>query len=356
MSNEVIKPAAKGNLKPLSRLLASLPLGYALYESKRLINGRPEETDPKKRALATFQNVGGAGLAFDLYQGLNPPNSKYTPTDRRVSMALGTFGGPTLGLAAQTAGAVSDLVQRKTTPSDPSRLDGRVTIAKNDKTYTDASQAARLGLSQIPIIGGPIKNRVLPYKAQANADAGYADSPKPSHGSPFEALGQVFDKLTGKKAVSADSLTPDQAIAKVKADNKTAQVNYKATLSKSDYQLSTLNKQERQSLIDQKVVTADKFKGLDNYTAAQKLKLGLTSPKAADPNYTSPAAEYKAMQTAYDTKIKNGSYNSDAQRIKAENSLQTAKIGSTYDKSTRDLYGLTKQEAYTYLSGKFWHS
>ncbi len=374
ISNEVLKPMRKGNFMPLGRLLAALPVGYALYETKRTINGRPEETSPTKRGLATFQNIGGAGLAFDIYQGLNPPNSKYTPTDRRVSMALGTLGGPTLGLAGQVAGAASDLIQRKNTPTDPSKLVGKVPIGKNDQSYTDATQAARLALNQIPVIGGPIKNRVLPYKKQADAEAGYADSKKPTHGSPFEALGQILGKVTGQKAAGADSLSPDQAIAKVKADKKTAEVNYKATLSKNDYDLTKLNKQERQKLIDQKVVTADKFKGLDKYAADQKLRLGLATAKKSKVNdkidqhsqkvlneynnlddatrkaksYKEYDYDYKVAKAKFDNKLANGDY-STAQKIKAQDALKKVAAGQGFTKDTREAYGLTNNELFDYV-------
>lgn len=171
-SNEILKPAAKGNLMPLSRLLASLPLGYALYETRRLIDGRPEEEDKSKVALSSFQKVGGAGLAMDIYLGMNPLNSKYLPSDRRVSMAVGTFGGPAAGIAADAIGSASDAIQRKKTPEDQSRLDGKVAVAKDGDTYTDLSSISRFGLRQIPIVGTATANRVLPYKKQTEADSG----------------------------------------------------------------------------------------------------------------------------------------------------------------------------------------
>lgn len=370
VSNEVLKPLAKGNVLPAARLLAALPLGYELYETKRKINGRPEETSATKRGLATFQNVGGAGLAFDIYQGLNPPNSKYTPTDRRVSMALGTLGGPTLGLAGQVAGAVSDLVQRKNVPSDTAKLGGKVTIGNNGKTYTDATQAARLGLSQIPIVGGPIKNRVLPYKKQSDAENGFADSKK-STPSPFEALGQVLGKLTGQKDTSAATASASDAIAKVKAEDKANQAKYKATLSKSDYELSTLNKQDRQKLVDQGVVTQDKLKGLDNYTKNQKQSLGLSSPtnKGIDVNKTIDAHSQKVLneynnldsatiksksikEPTYDYKVAVAKYANDkannslstAQDLRAKDNIDKLNVGQNYAKEVRDIYGLPKSD------------
>jgi soluble lytic murein transglycosylase-like protein len=168
-SNEILKPAAKGNLMPLARLLASLPVGYALYEGRRTIDGRPEEDSQFRKGMEAFGKVGGAGLALDLYRGIFPLNNKYLPPDRRVAMAVGTVGGPSVGTATQGVAALSEAVQRKNTPEDKSKLDGKVVIANSGGKYTDATSLARFGLSQAPIVGTPIKNRILPYKKEAEA-------------------------------------------------------------------------------------------------------------------------------------------------------------------------------------------
>jgi hypothetical protein len=195
VANEILKPAAHGNLMPLGRFLTALPLGYALYETKRVIAGRPEEENKGKIALQTAQNIGGLGLAFDLYQSMNPLGSKYIPSDRRTSMTFGALGGPAVGVGAQGIGAVSDLIQRKNTPVDESRLKGKVVIGKTPDSYTDATPAARFALQQVPIVGTAIKNRVLPFTTESNADAGkLASSPKSSGSN------------------SADKLTVDQRL------------------------------------------------------------------------------------------------------------------------------------------------
>lgn len=139
-SNEVLKPAARGNLLPLGRLLAALPTGYALYEVKRNIAGRPEESNQGRKGLEAFSNVGGAGLALDIFRGMVPLNGKNLTPDRAVSMAVGTIGGPTAGLGATAVGDVANSVQ------------GRFT------------QTGRDLLRQIPIVGTAVQNRVLPYQ------------------------------------------------------------------------------------------------------------------------------------------------------------------------------------------------
>jgi len=174
VSNEILKPAFKnGDFKPLARFMAALPVGYALYETRRAIDGRPGEDNGAaintKEALAAASKIGGFGLIFDMYQGLNPVGSKYIPTDRRVSMSAGTVFGPTAGTVIQGIGAASELSQRKNTPDD---LTGKLALNNSGEQYTDATPAARFALQQIPIVGTPIKNRVLPFKKQADAEAG----------------------------------------------------------------------------------------------------------------------------------------------------------------------------------------
>lgn len=187
-SNEILKPASKGNFMPLGRLMAALPVGYGLYETRRMIDGRPEEENKMKRGLSAFQKVGGAGLAMDAYFALNPLNSKYLPSDRRVSMAGSFLGGPSVGTAMNAVGSLSDMVQRKNSPTDQSRLDGKIALGNNGDTYTDATSFARFGMQQVPIVGSPIMNRVLPYKKSSEADAGKSTQTASSSGTAVKDL------------------------------------------------------------------------------------------------------------------------------------------------------------------------
>ncbi len=163
-SNEILKPASKGNLMPLARLLAVIPAGYAMAEVKRVLNNRPEEDNKARKGIEAFGNVGGAGLAVDMFRSMVPLNNKYLPADRRVSMAVGTFGGPTAGAAAELVGAVSEVAQRKNVP-EKGLESNKVAIANNGESYSDATQLARLGLRQIPIVGTRLQNTLVPYKS-----------------------------------------------------------------------------------------------------------------------------------------------------------------------------------------------
>jgi len=318
VSNEILKPIARGNLLPLARLLAALPLGYALYETKRVIAGRPEEEDKKKVGLSAFQNVGGAGLAFDLYQTLNPVGSKYIPSDRRTTMAVGAFGGPAVGVAAQGAGAISEAIQRKNTPTDESRLEGKVVAGKTPESYTDLTPISRFGLQQVPIVGTAVKNRLLPFKKEADADVG--------------------KKETGA-ATTADTL---------KADSRQRSKDFKSSLSKDDYAISQLSKVDQEKLVSQGTITKEKLDGLRSYVKDKKKELGYSSSSTTDLR-SSPEAEYKAAKEKYEQDKKDGKISGvkDVERVRA---LKKLEVGSTYDKDLRDLYSLSKQQIYDYVT------
>jgi hypothetical protein len=60
-------------------------------------------------------------------------------------------------------------------------------------------------------------------------------------------------------------------------------------------------------------------------------------------------AEYKYEQAKYDNDVANGSL-SKAEAARAKSGLAKAKVGSSYTKETRDLYGLSKQDLYNVLT------
>lgn len=249
VSNEILKPLARGNILPATRFLAALPIGYALYETKRKISGRPEEENKTKIGSQAVQNIGGLGIVMDIYQSLNPLGSKYLPPDRRTSMAVSAFGGPAVGVATQGIGAASEAIQRKNTPTDESRLEGKVVAGKNDDTYTDLTSASRFGLQQVPIVGTPIKNRLLPYKTESNADAGKTDN------------GKTSKNIT-------------DSIKQAKKDVKASQKDFASKFSSDDYALYKLGSAERKALVKDGTVAQEKFDQLDRYAKGLQKGMG----------------------------------------------------------------------------------
>lgn len=66
---------------------------------------------------------------------------------------------------------------------------------------------------------------------------------------------------------------------------------------------------------------------------------------------TDPKAEYQYNQAKYQNDVANGTLTT-ASKIRAENSLAKDKVGSNYDKNTRDIYSLSKNEIATYVNGQ----
>jgi hypothetical protein len=339
-SNEILKPAAKGNLLPLSRLLAALPVGYGLYKTKRAISGRPEEDNKVRKGADVFGNIGGAGLALDVYRSLVPLNGKYLSPDRRVSMAAGTFLGPAAAQGMQAVGALSEAVQKKNIPDDPSRLDGKVAPKSGDQ-YRDLTPISRFGLQQIPVGGVAISNRVLPYKKESEANTG---------------------KATGNAAL--DGLLKDK---------KQQTKDLKASLSKEDYKLSQLSDADREKLVSSGGVTKSKLEGLDNYVNNKKRDLGMevtakTAPALAKEykdtlnRFSSMKddekdkvirsekdAEYKLELAKYENDKASGKL-SRVEDMKRTKELKRQKAGSTFDKDTREFYSLNKGEIFDFIT------
>lgn len=67
--------------------------------------------------------------------------------------------------------------------------------------------------------------------------------------------------------------------------------------------------------------------------------------------YKSPDAEYRTAQAKFDNNVKNNAFKSPAEQIRAKNNVAKLKAGSTFDKTTRDLYGLSDKDLYAYVSG-----
>lgn len=331
-SNEVLKPLGKGNAMPLARVLAALPVGYALYETRRMIDGRPAEEDGTKVGLESFSKIGGAGLALDMYRGMNPVGSKYIPSDRRVSMAAGTFGGPAVGTAIQAVGALSEGIQRKNTPEDETRLDGKVAVGKTDNSYSDLTPLARFGLQQIPIVGTPIKNRVLPYKKESDSDKGFSTIPS----------------LPGTAKASA--LAPGNAVPMSTKEKKSL---YTAGLGKEFMALSEDDK-KASPLYSQYKAMERSFTNRDQPSdlkpeLAQFLDRHsrLTDEARTKKENTQNDYEYKLAVANYE---KGKSKLTKVEQMKKQNELKGMAVRSKFSKDTRELYAMSKENIDTYVA------
>lgn len=76
---------------------------------------------------------------------------------------------------------------------------------------------------------------------------------------------------------------------------------------------------------------------------------GLNATQRKSKAYNEPSYDYKVAQAKYENDKANGKL-SKAQLISQADSVAKAKIGSTYSKDTRDLYGLNKSEVYNLIT------
>lgn len=316
-SNEILKPVARGNLLPLSRLLAALPVGYALYETKRKIANRQEESNPLRKGTQVFSNVGGAGLALDIFNGVFPLNGKTITPDRRVSMAAGTFGGPLVGTATELVGALSQAGPKATGGAG------------------DPKQLERFGLRQIPIVGTTLQNSLVPYTTKVQAG------------------GQTIEL----KPKEADALHKLEDTKYKDLENKVKQQSGFTDLSPEDQKKKLQNAKEDVAAIAKSQILTDINRGdvKIKLSAKQKQLLDGKTPNyvtttrqaSATKNTTTPAEKYKS---ALDTYNKNKAKMSDVAKYAAEKGLAKMKVQAPFSSDVISLYGMSKTEATNYLS------
>lgn len=322
-SNEVLKPMLKGNYLPAARLLAALPLGYALYETKRNIAGRPEEKSEPRIALESFGNIGGAGLAMDIFRGINPLNGKYIDPARRVSMAVGTVGGPTVGLAADVVGGVSEAVQRKNVSEQG--LKGKVTVGQTDEKYTDVTPLARTALRQIPIAGTPLQNRILPYNSEKPAVALF---PTASAATEPVTKQNVSGKLSG-----------DNTTSEFKTVQKAKREANKAGVASGERLGGTVELDAAQKRIDRaKENFPDKLSDNSKTVLTRYAKL---NENGREKFHSDPKNSFNLKVAQYE-RDRLGGKMTKLEDYRAQQSIARLKITSGFDKDAVDLHGLSK--------------
>ena len=296
-SNEILKPAAKGNIAPLTRFMAAFPIGYGLMEARQLLDNRPEGQDKTgmeqfRDYLEAFGKTGGAGLALDIPRGLIPLTGKYTPPERIVSMATGTLGGPSVGMASEAIGSVANAIQGKT------------------------DQLQRFGMRQVPVIGNRIQNTLKPYIKKEDKSGGTLDTDKK------DIYKAGFNTPEGIKFME---MTADEKKQSPLYDR------YKAMQKAFSAPLQLPNDMSK-----------DSSDVLQRYNR-------MTTDAKEDEMYAKPDAEYKLRLAEYERDKLDGKI-SKAEEIKKQGELLKMKVGSTFNKEVREFYGLNKTQLYSYLT------
>lgn len=153
--NELIKTALKGNPLPLLRYVSiGIPLGFAAGNIRGTLRAQPwqsikgDQEKPGDSGLFTknglyqaLNNVGASGLASNAI--FVAQNSKSTKLDQYITSSV---GGPTAGQALTTVQNVA--AARRGQPKE----------------------LGREALSNVPVVGPALKNKLLPY-APSNTDS-----------------------------------------------------------------------------------------------------------------------------------------------------------------------------------------
>jgi hypothetical protein len=314
IGREIIKPLVKeGNPLPLVRAAGvGLPAGYGANVVRNKIRGQDTSKDSiAKTALAAAAAGGVTGLETQLVSGLNPSGTK--SADAYVGKVAKTIGGPTAGDAVNFTKAGFTAATGKGKGNDPSRF----------------TALERFGVTHIPDVGPSIANRALPYKKADGTNANApADPNKPL--SANERIKQAFTSDADKKFLA---MSDADKKANAATDPNVREIYKEWLAAKSAFatpklynagldsdSTSTLNRYDRLTAEGKKAV-ANRDNGWEYQVALAKY-----NNDSLDPNWT------------------------DAKDINAQQKLAKDKVGTAYDKNTRDIYNLSKQEIWDYIN------
>lgn len=314
IGKEIIKPLVKeGNPLPLVRAVGvGLPAGYGANAIRNKITGRDTSNDSTITKVADAAQAGGvAGLETSTVKGLSPGGTK--SADAYVSKAAKTVGGPTTSDAVNLTKAGFTAATGKGKGNDPSRF----------------TALERVAVSHVPDAGPSISNRALPYKKADGTNVNAPTDPNKTL-TADQRIKLAFTSPEDKKFLAMNTADKREAartdpnmreIYKEWQAAKTAFTAPKLYNEGLDPQsTSVLNRDDRLTAEGRKVV-ANRDNGYE-YTVA----LAKYNNNVLDPNWT------------------------DAKDIRAQQDLAKKKVGTGFEKNTRDIYGLSKQEIYDYIT------
>jgi hypothetical protein len=270
LTDEVAKEAAKGNFAPLARFLTVGGLvgtvtgtarGFLSGTTSSQIKGNQDTpTDSNVgKFLTALNNVGGAGMFSTVTFPLQNLKSERFP-----QYLAGSVGGPTAGLAVQTATNVG-----KAASGSPSALE-------------------RQGLRTTPIAGPILANKLMPYKpAGKKVQAGESEATlKDGAGNPLlDDKGQPETVVVpkGVSGAAKDILVQD-------ATNNAIAKNIKASLSPNEKVLYSQSDARLKSMLDQKKIDQGTYNQIMAY---KKVASNVTkAPAVLPPNLDANVKDY----------------------------------------------------------------
>jgi hypothetical protein len=139
MEREILEPALKGNMKPLTRfMLFAGASGAAVSELQDLIRGTDRSDEElAQKILRYYQKAGGVGLLGEVVLGLNPWSRGKISGDQYAEQVTKAVAGPSMSTSFEALGTVPDATRGNLKP------------------------AAKFGLKQVPL-GSAASNRIFP--------------------------------------------------------------------------------------------------------------------------------------------------------------------------------------------------
>lgn len=177
LKREIIDEARGGNFAPLVRqATVGTPIALGTAAASSAIRGNAFNQSQPEKILDKLNDATGASLATSLPQGLYPSSYDANAYTAKVGK---TLGGPTISDAIKTVQAGYDAG------------------VKHDPT-----NAGRLGLTHIPLVGTPASSRLMPYKTATSS----APTPAGKTATPAELNAQSTAEVNKLKSKQA---TPD---------------------------------------------------------------------------------------------------------------------------------------------------
>jgi len=300
--NHVLLESIKGNPAPLLRFLTIAPAaGLAVSESRRIVSGKPspEGETSQQKYIRGVSAIGGLGLPVQYAQNLVQGAKFNTPLEN----ALSTFGGPTGSLLTELSQAGKKAQQGNLKPLE------------------------KAVVRRIPLVGKPIAGRAFPTQKQ-EIDKKVAAG--------------KFNELTPEQKLIATYKKPEES----KFLNMTEKQKQEA-IKKNPALQDLYNRIQA----DKVHFRADKeYKGLDKTSSATLNKFNkMTKEEKVNEAYSNKKADYELALAKfnYDKTQPGWTRTKELKRRVELNKIQTE---SNFDKTTRDIYGLSKPELALYLA------
>lgn len=277
LSREVIKPLARGNVLPAARLAAiGVPVGLGAHTIQDKIRGGSFQNTPAETGLQTFNNATGGDLLTSLARSLIPGSS--VDGNAYTTKVIKALGGPTVSDAAKAAQAGFEATKGK------------------------PANAARFGLTHVPVVGTPVSNRAVPYpqsktdktsaavQQTGNPDiASIKANPPKGYSVQKTSDGRYAYTLNdGSVQTSKDLQTAQTAIANdvFKTSGDSYKIVGNKVLRKSpDGSVSTITKDSFDYKIGTATMTSQKNAGdIEGYLKTANSQLDLIAKQLKDPN------------------------------------------------------------------------